>query len=201
MSCCLGWNISLLPGAAEREKHIERIWRMVAVDTKRSYPADLEDGFKRDLRMLVDLKVHLFPWLLTNIPTADLIRKGTHDFLNIATGTSGAEEVTVVWCPDPAGLPLVIDFLKGIQRDTAEQVELLAHERVAGALTDIDATKMATAYCVQRADLVGYQRILTVWRDTQPAASVKRVIGHWLGVLAEIERDTRTVLDILISCR
>jgi len=26
-----------------------------------------------------------------------------------------------------------------------------------------------------------------VWRDTQLAASFKRVIGHWLGVLAEIE--------------
>lgn len=60
---------------------------------------------------------------------------------------------------------------------------------------------MTTTYCVQRADLVGYQRILTVWRDTQPAASVKRVIGHWLGVLAEIEADTKAVLNILVSCR
>jgi hypothetical protein len=45
---------------------------------------------------------------------------------------------------------------------------------------------MTTAYCMPRADLVGYQRILTVWRDTHPAPSVKRVIGHWLSVLAEI---------------
>lgn len=60
---------------------------------------------------------------------------------------------------------------------------------------------MTIAYCVQRADLVGYQRILTVWRDTQPASSVKRVIGHWLGVLAEIEADTKAVLNILVSCR
>jgi hypothetical protein len=54
---------------------------------------------------------------------------------------------------------------------------------------------------VQRADLVGYQRILTAWCDIQPAASVKRVIGHWLGVLDEIQADTKAVLNILISCR
>lgn len=60
---------------------------------------------------------------------------------------------------------------------------------------------MTTAYCGQRADLIGYQRILTVWRDTQPASSVKRVIGHWLGVLAEIEANTKAVLNILVSRR
>lgn len=202
MSCCLGWNISLFPGAAEREEHIERIWRMVAADTKGRHTPGLEKGFKQDLRVLVNLKADLFPWLLTNIPKADLIHSDTREVLNIATGTSGAEEIQVVWCPDPTGLPLVIDFLKGIQRDTAEQVELLAHERMTdGALTDIDATKMTTAYCVQRADLIGYRHILRVWRDTQPAASVKRVIGHWLGALDEIERDTRTVLTILVSCK
>ena len=60
---------------------------------------------------------------------------------------------------------------------------------------------MTTAYCVQRADLVSYQRILTVWRDTQAAASVKRVITHWLGVLDEIQANTIAVLTILVSCR
>jgi hypothetical protein len=58
---------------------------------------------------------------------------------------------------------------------------------------------MATAYCVQRADLIGYHRMLTVWRDTQPASSVKRVIGHWLDVLDEIEVNTKAVLGILAS--
>ena len=60
---------------------------------------------------------------------------------------------------------------------------------------------MTIAYCVQRADLVGYQRILTVWRGAQPAASVKRVIDHWLGVQADIEADTKAVLNMLASCR
>ena len=202
MSCCLGWNISLFPGAAEREKHIERIWRMVAADNKGAHPPGLESGFKQDLRILINVKADLFPWLLTNIPKADLIRKDGYDLLDIATGFSGTEEIKVVWCPDPTGLPLVIEFLKGIQRDTAAQVELLAQARLTtGMLTDIDCTKMTTAYCMERAGLIGYRRIFTVWRETQPAPSVKRGLGHWMGVLDEIERDTRTILDILVSCR
>lgn len=37
--------------------------------------------------------------------------------------------------------------------------------------------------------------------DTQPARSVKRLIGYWLGVLADIETDTNAVLKILANCR
>ena len=50
---------------------------------------------------------------------------------------------------------------------------------------------------MQRADLIGYHRMLTVWQDIQPSPSVKRVISHWLGVLDEIEMHTKTVLGIL----
>jgi hypothetical protein len=118
------------------------------------------------------------------------------------SGTSQAEEVEILAWPNPTGLPLIIEHLRSIQQNTAAQVELLAQaKRVPGSFTDIEATHMATSYCVQRADLIGLQRMLTVWRDTQPAASVKRVIGHWLGVLADIEADTKTVLNILASCR
>ena len=49
--------------------------------------------------------------------------------------------------------------------------------------------------------LVRRQRILTVWRDLQPTPSIKRVIGQWLGVLGEIEADTKAVSDILASRR
>lgn len=152
--------------------------------------------------MLVAQKQELFPWTHTNIPEADLIGAGVHDVLRIATGTSTTEEIEILAWPNSTGLPLIIEHLRGIQSDTAAQVGLLEQaSRTPRAFTDIEATQMATAYCVQRADLVGYQRILTVWRDTQPAASVKRVIGHWLGVLADIETDTRAVLNILVSCR
>jgi hypothetical protein len=150
----------------------------------------------------IEQKQELFPWTHTNTPKADLIGAGFHDVLRIATGTGTTEEVEILAWPNPTGLPLIIEHLRGIQSDTAAQVGLLERaSRAPGAFTDIEATQMTTAYCVQRADLVGYQRILTVWRDTQPAPSVKRVIGHWLGVLAEIEADTKAVLNILVSCR
>ena len=201
MSCCLAWNISLFPNA-EQDEHIERIWKMVEADNQEAPPPGLEQGFKQDLRMLVAQKQELFPWTHTNIPKADLIGAGFDDVLRIATGTGTTEEIEILAWPNPTGLPLIIEHLRGIQSDTATQVGLLEQaSRTPGAFSDIEATQMTTAYCVQRADLVGYQRILTVWRDTQPAASVKRVIGHWLGVLAEIEADTKAVLNILVSCR
>ena len=133
---------------------------------------------------------------------ADLIGAGHSDVLRIATGTSPAEEIEILAWPNPTGLPLIIEHLRSIQQNTAAQVELLAKaKRVLGSFTDIEATQMTISYCVQRADLIGLQRMLTVWRNTQPAASVKRVIGHWLGVLADIEADTKTVLNTLVSCR
>jgi hypothetical protein len=196
MSCCLAWNISLFPDAGH-EDHIDRIWKMVEADNREAPPPGLEHGFKQDLRMLVAQKQELFPWTHTNIPKADLIGAGVHDVLRIATGTGTTEEIEILAWPNPTGLPLIIEHLRGIQSDTAAQVELLEQaSRTPGAFTDIEATQMTTAYCVQRADLVGYQRILTVWRDAQPAASVKRVIGHWLGVLADTEADTKAVLNI-----
>ena len=200
-SCCLAWNISLFLNA-EQGGHIERIWQMVEADNQKAPPPGLEQGFKLDLHMPIAQKQELFPWTHTNIPKADLIGAGVHDVLRIATGTGTAEEIENFAWPNPTGLPPIIEHLWSIQSDTAAQVGLLKQaSRTPGAFTDIEATQMRTAYCVQRADLAGYQRILTVWRDTPPAANVKRIIGHWLGVLAEIEADTKAVLNILDSCR
>ena len=178
MSCCLAWNISLFP-SDEQGDHIEQIWQMVEADNQETPPPGLEQGFKQDLRMLVAQKQELFPWTHSNIPKADLIGAGVHNVLMIATGTGTAEKIEILAWPNPAGLPLIIEHLPSVQSDTATQVGMLEQgSRTPGAFTDIDATQMMTAYCVKRADLVGYQRILTVWRDTQPAASGKRVIGH-----------------------
>lgn len=201
MSCCLAWNISLFPDA-EQEDHIERIWKMVKADNQKSPLAGLEQGFKHELRMLIAQKQDLFPWTHTSIPTADLVGADVHDVLRIANGSGTTEEIPILAWPNPTGLPLIIEHLRGIQSDTAAQVGLLEQaSSTPGTFTDIEATQMTTAYCVQRADLVSYQRILTVWRDTQAAASVKRVITHWLGVLDEIQANTIAVLTILVSCR
>jgi hypothetical protein len=201
VSCCLAWNISLFPDA-EQEDHIDRTWKMIEADNREAPPPGLEHGFKQDLRILIEQKQELFPWKHTNIPKADLIGAGFHDVLRIATGTAMTEEIEILAWPNPTGLPLIIVHLRGIQSDTAAQTGLLTQaRRVPVLFTDIEATQMTTAYCIQRSDLVGYRRILTVWRDTQPAASVKPVIEHWLPMLADIEADTKAVLNILVSCR
>ena len=54
------------------------------------------------------------------------------------------------------------------------------------------------AYCAQRADLIGYHRMLTVWQEQQPDPLIKRGIGQWLRVLDEIEEHTKAVLGIII---
>lgn len=201
MSCCLGWNIGLYPDAGQREQQINMVWTMVEADNRDSPPAGLEQGFKRDLHMLVAQKRDLFPWLTTHIPMAELVQKIGRDVLRIETD-GRIEESELVTRLDPAGLPLIIDVLRDIHKDTEAQVKLMHQaRRTPGALNDILTTQVATAYCVQRADLIGYHRLLTAWRAGHPAPSVKRVIGHWLGVLDEIERNSQAVLAILTEER
>lgn len=95
-------------------------------------------------------------------------------------------------------LPTLIETLHRIHQDTEDQVELVQQiSRTPGLLSDITATQMVAAYCVQRADLIGYHRMLTVWRGTQTAPSIKRVIDHWRDVVDEIEENTKAVLQRL----
>ena len=197
MTCCLGWNISLFPDIEQREQQIDMVWKMVEADNQESPPPGLEQGFKQDLSKLVTQKRDLFTWLMKNIPKAELNRNETWDVLSIDAG-KGVEEIQLVTHPDPMGLPYIIEVLRGIHRDTEAQVDLIQQaRRTPGALKDIVTTQIVTAYCVQRAELIGYHRMLTVWLDIQPAPSVKRVIDHWLGVLNEIEMHTKTLLGIL----
>ncbi|WP_426079029.1 hypothetical protein [Janthinobacterium sp. PSPC3-1] len=202
MTCCLGWNLSLFSDA-EREEHIDRLWKLFEVDNQGTATTGMvEQGFKLELRMLIVQKLDLFPWVRTHIPKADLSSHAGHDVLIIATGNAAAEEIKIATCPSPLGLPLIIDTLRTIQSDTAAQAEQML-ERVVDipqAISDIDATRMVTLYGVQRADLVSYRRMLTMWHDSQPAPSVRRVINHWQSVVDEIEADTNVVLNILARC-
>jgi hypothetical protein len=195
--CCLAWNISLSDDAGQRERQLDMVWKMVEADNWEAPPPGLKDGFKQDLRTLIDQKRDLFPWLMSTIPKADLIQKKGRDVLAIeAAGRT--EDIELVIYPDPRGLPAIIEALRTMQRDTAEQVQLVRQaRRTPGALSKDMTAHMGIAYCVQRADLIGYDRMLTVWRDAQPEPAVKRVIDHWLHVLAEIEANSKAVLAVL----
>jgi hypothetical protein len=59
----------------------------------------------------------------------------------------------LITSPRAAGLPYIIEVLRGIQEITAIQVDLMQQaRRTPGALDDIMLTQMDRAYCAQRAE-------------------------------------------------
>ncbi len=197
MICCLGWNIALFDSLDQQEEQIGRLWERIHADNRKEPRPGLEQGFKQDLRAVVRQKRLLFPWLHSAIKSAYLVRVDQHDVLQV-TANNSDHEFKVVTHPDPMGLPKIIEQLRLMQENTQKQVGLARRLRsVPEALGDIAITQMITAYCVQRADLLGYHRLLSLWRETQPGPSVKRVIAHWLGVIAEIDKTSEAVIQTL----
>jgi len=198
MICCLAWNISLFPDAQQREKHIQMVWNMSLSDNPATPPDGMEHGWKSDMRMLVAKKHDLFPRLIRRIPKAELMQQQPHDVLSVRTD-DGDDEIALVTHPRVEGLPYIIPALQRMREDTEKQVETLQRiAQIPGGLKKVVEPRIVTAYCAQRADLIGYQRMLTAWQEAQPGPLIKRRIGQWLGVLDEIEAHTKAVLGIII---
>jgi hypothetical protein len=198
MICCLAWNISLFPEARQREEHIQMVWNMSLSDNPAPPPDGMEHGWKSDMRMLVAKKHDLFPRLIRRIPNAELMQQQPHNVLSVRTD-DGDDEIALVTHPRVEGLPYIIPALQRMREDTQKQVETL--QRIAqmpGALKKVVEPRIVTAYCAQRADLIGYHRMLTAWQGAQPDPLIKRGLGQWLGVLDEIEAHTKAVLGIII---
>jgi hypothetical protein len=196
---CLAWNISLFTSAAEREERINNVWQLIDSDTLEAPPPGLEQNYRLNLRRLLEKKADLFPWLNVTLLEADLKPGKRHDILSIKAD-KGIEEIQLVTWPDAAGLPRIMAALSRMHEDTAAQVELLQEAvELPDVISDIMATQLVTMYSMQRADLVGYHRMLSRWHEEQPALSIKRVIHHWLRVLDDIEANTQTVLSLLES--
>jgi len=197
MVCCLAWNISLFPDAREREAHIQKTWNMTLEDNPLPPPDGLEHGWKEDVRMLIEKKHDLFPRLLCRIPRADLVQQQPHDVLNVETD-DGGETIPLVTHPRVEGLPLIIPVLRRMHEDTEKQLETLQRvAQIPDGLRTIIEPQMATAYCVQRADLIGYHRMLSVWREEQSDPLVRNGIGQWLSVIDTIESHTKQTLIIM----
>jgi hypothetical protein len=198
MICCLAWNISLFPNAGQREEHIEMVWNMGLKDNPLPPPEGMEHGWKSELRMLVAKKHDLFPRLMRRLPKAELVQQQPHDVLSVRTD-DGGDEIPLVTHPRVEGLPLIIPVLHRMREDTEKQVETLQRiAQIPGGLKNIVESRIATAYCAQRADLIGYHRMLTVWQEAMPDPLIKRGIGQWLAVLDEIEAHTKAVLGIIL---
>lgn len=195
--CCLAWNISLFPDAHQREQHIAMVWNQGVDDNQEPPPDGMEHGWKSEMRMLIAQKHELFPRLISNIPKADLLQRQPHNILSVQTN-DGGEEIPLITHPRLEGLPHILPVLRRMYEDTGKQVETLQDAaRTPGLLKKLVTPDIATMYDSQRADLVGYYRMFTVWRDGIPDPSFKREIGHWLDVLNEIEAHSKTVLGII----
>ena len=198
MICCLAWNISLFPDARQREEHIEMVWNMGLNDNPLAPAGRHGARMEKEMRMLVAQKHDLFPRLMRRIPKAELVQRSPHDVLRVKTD-DGGDDIPLVTHPRVEGLPHIIPALHRMREDTEKQVETLQRiAQIPGGLKEVVEPRMATAYCAQRADLIGYHRMLTVWREAMPDPLVKNGIGQWLGVLDEIEAHTKAVLGIII---
>jgi hypothetical protein len=96
-------------------------------------------------------------------------------------------------------LPYIISALQRMREDTEKQVETLQRiAQISGELKKVVEPRIVTTYCAQRADLIGYHRMLTTWQEAQPDPLIKHGIRQWLGQLDEIEAHTKAVLGIII---
>lgn len=112
----------------------------------------------------------------------------------------GTEERPFVIRRNPQGLPIIIGVLKRLREDTARQQALVDQaKRTPGVLNDVLRTRLERAYTKQRADHIGYGHILEVWQKGIDAPSVLRVIGHWRGVVKEVDARSRAILRVLLG--
>jgi len=87
-----------------------------------------------------------------------------------------------------------------VHRDTrAQRGTLEEAQRTPGLIEHVATRDMLTAYCAQRADLRGYDRMLATWSEASPEPEMKTGIGRFLLAVDEIEDDTKAVLGILAA--
>ena len=149
--------------------------------------------------MLVETKRDLFPWHFDNVTKADLKCTPGMDVLRVATGRT-VESIDLAWNPTLAALPVITKVL--VQAHTYTKAQRSTLEQAAATPRLIEqavSPDMATAYCVQRADLRGYHRMLTTWREETSLPEMKAGIDRFLQAVNEIEEDSKAVLEILVA--
>ena len=198
MICCLAWNISIFPDKQQREQHIDMVWDMGLNDNPNPPPDGMEQGWKSEMRMLVAQKRDLFPRLTGHIPKAELLQRKPYDVLSLRTSDDGDSETPLITHPRMDGLPLMVPLFRRMHEDTKKQIEILQRAaKMPGVLPKIVEPEMVTAYCSQRADLISYHRMLTLWWESRPDPAFKDALNLWLNVLGEVEANSKTVLSII----
>ena len=191
--CCLAWNLGLFADPEECERHTANTLALLTDDNGVPPPP----GFGEELRMLVRSRRDLFPWQTDAITSAELERTPSGDVLCAQAG-GGGERIPLALNPTVTGLSVITEALVQIHADTAQQRATLEQaRRTPGLIEQVATPEMLTAYCMQRADLRGYDRMLTTWSDASASPELRAAIGHFLAAVNETEADTQAVLRIL----
>ena len=130
---------------------------------------------------------------------ADLEQTTRADILIVDNGKT-VERIELARRLPIAGLPIITKTIVQIHKDTQAQRNTLEQARATPGLIEQVATwEMVTAYCAQRADLRGYYRMLTAWREEASLPEMKSGIDRFLQAINEIEADSKAVLEILFA--
>ena len=197
--CCLAWNIALFPDDAERKRQTAQVLEVILADMTGTAPSDFRQGFADKLRMLVEIKRDLFPWRFENVMAADL-KQTPHAEILIVDNGKAVKRIELARRLPIAGLPVITKALVKMHQDTQAQRNTLEQARATSGLIERVVTPdMVTIYCAQRADLRGYHRMLTAWRDETSLPEMKSGIDRFLQAVNEIEEDSKAVLGILVA--
>ena len=130
---------------------------------------------------------------------ADLKRTPHGDMLAVDNGKA-VERIDLSRPPSIMGLPIITKALVQMHWDTQAQRHTLEQARATPGLVEQVATPdMVTLYCVQRADLRGYRRMLTAWREETSLPEMKSGIDRFLRAVNEVEANSKAVLQILVA--
>ena len=197
--CCLAWNIGLFPDAAERARHVENTLALFFDGEKAPPPPGARQGYGEELHMLAGLKGDLFPWRFETVINAGLERAPRGDVLTVDNGEA-VEHIGLAPPPSIEGLPVITKAIVQMHGDTQAQRRTLEEASATPGLVEQVATPdMVTLYCVQRADLRGYHRMLTAWREQVSMPELEAGIDRFLQAVNEIEDDSKAVLAILVA--
>lgn len=196
--CLYGWDIALLPDASARERQIDRLWETCEPLSAKDLSPDFVRGFKQQMRALVALKRELLPTVRTLIMNANLeaVDAGT-DRLAVTTDGGSVEYFSLSWRPDPAGTPSFGQRLNRLHQDTDDLADWLFDRLRQRRLSLEDAQEVAVLCGVRRVELAGYRELFAHWQGNHQGASIKRVTGHWLSMVDEIDSEIREILVAL----
>ncbi len=189
----------LFPDAAERARHVGSTLALFFDGKEAPPPPGARQGYGEELHMLADLKRDLFPWRFENVMEARLERTPRGDVLVVDNGKA-VERISLSKPPPIEGLPIITKALVQMHRDMQAQRQTLEEASATPGLVEHVATPdMVTLYCAQRADLRGYHRMLTAWREETDMPEMKAGIDRFIQAVNEIENDSKAVLDILVA--